>query len=75
LLTVNEAAKKAMSLLKVGDRPSWVLSVGSTPTAHAASKAEVREKLKTTLVGELEIHAGALNDLVDVIYSSRENAH
>jgi len=58
LTAVNEAAQKALSLLKAEARPSWVLSVGSTPTAHAASVAEVREKLQATLLGDLEIHAG-----------------
>ncbi|KAJ3841373.1 putative serine dehydratase domain-containing protein [Lentinula raphanica] len=36
---------------------SFVLSVGSTPTAHAAS-AETRAKLSSLLQGSLELHAG-----------------
>jgi len=58
LRTVNEAAKKAAAMLNVADKPDWVLSVGSTPTAHAASRVEIRENLRTTLLGKLEIHAG-----------------
>ncbi|KIK70951.1 hypothetical protein GYMLUDRAFT_33040 [Collybiopsis luxurians FD-317 M1] len=36
---------------------SFVLSVGSTPTAHAAS-AETKSKLASLLHGSLELHAG-----------------
>jgi D-serine deaminase-like pyridoxal phosphate-dependent protein len=58
LKTVNEAAKKAARLLGTTEIPDWVLSVGSTPTAHAASRSEIRAKLRRTLLGKLEIHAG-----------------
>lgn len=58
LKMVDEAAKRAQELLKPEDNPFWVLSVGSTPTANAASKAKVRDKLKVLLTGKLEIHAG-----------------
>ncbi|KAF5390199.1 hypothetical protein D9757_002972 [Collybiopsis confluens] len=39
------------------DSQSLVLSVGSTPTAHAAS-AETKSKLASFLHGSLELHAG-----------------
>ncbi|KAL0071858.1 hypothetical protein AAF712_000780 [Marasmius tenuissimus] len=58
---VNDAAGLALEILsKAGvDRPSepLVLSVGSTPTAHAAS-GENRDKLASFLHGSLELHAG-----------------
>ena len=54
--TVNKAAELAKGLIS-GERPPFVLSVGSTPTAHAAS-AETRSKLKELLHGTLELHAG-----------------
>jgi D-serine ammonia-lyase len=60
---VNTAAKLAIESFEragLAGKPSqrpWVLSVGSTPTAHAAS-AEAREKLKDMLHGQLELHAG-----------------
>lgn len=58
---VNTAAQKATSILKSLEKdPSetpFVLSVGSTPTAHAAS-AETKATLSTLLQGELELHAG-----------------
>ncbi|THH01788.1 hypothetical protein EW026_g948 [Hermanssonia centrifuga] len=66
---VNTAAGLALSLLASvpGAAPKeipFVLAVGSTPTAHAAS-AETREKLASFLNGTLELHAGnyALLDL------------
>ncbi|KAI0682690.1 hypothetical protein BC835DRAFT_1298348 [Cytidiella melzeri] len=59
---VNTAAGLALSLLQetpgVAPRSSrFVLAVGSTPTAHAAS-ADTREKLASLLNGTLELHAG-----------------
>ncbi|KLO17025.1 hypothetical protein SCHPADRAFT_868796 [Schizopora paradoxa] len=59
----NEAAKIALSMLKNDDLASakysdpFVLSVGSTPTAHVAS-AETRARLGKELHGKLELHAG-----------------
>jgi D-serine deaminase-like pyridoxal phosphate-dependent protein len=59
---VNTAAQLALDLLngplKRGP-PSqpFILSVGSTPTAHAAS-AETRSTLSKLLHGSLELHAG-----------------
>ncbi|KZT37386.1 hypothetical protein SISSUDRAFT_862144 [Sistotremastrum suecicum HHB10207 ss-3] len=54
---VNRAAEIALSL---GPQPAapYILSVGSTPTAHAASSPETRAKLAAALHGELELHAG-----------------
>jgi len=59
---VNTAAGRALALLSGTlkmEPPTepFVLSVGSTPTAHAAS-AETRAKLSTFLHGKLELHAG-----------------
>ena len=56
---VNDAAKLALSLLGRDETGSkrFVLSVGSTPTAHAAT-AESRIKVKDLLHGRLELHAG-----------------
>lgn len=61
--TVNTAAGLALSKLKStpGAKPRtepFVLSVGSTPTAHAAT-AETRDKMASLLNGKLELHAGA----------------
>ncbi|KAF9270101.1 hypothetical protein L218DRAFT_1071590 [Marasmius fiardii PR-910] len=58
--TVNHAAGLALEILsKAGLKASGslVLSVGSTPTAHAAS-VETRAKLTSLLHGTLELHAG-----------------
>ena len=62
--TVNEAAKLALDLIPnwsggEGEHPRFVLSVGSTPTAHSAS-AETRAQLESRLFGILELHAGKL---------------
>ncbi|VDB99581.1 unnamed protein product [Peniophora sp. CBMAI 1063] len=54
--TVNKAAELAKNLL-TDEQPPFVLSVGSTPTAHAAS-AETRHRLRELLHGTLELHAG-----------------
>ncbi|KAF9475980.1 hypothetical protein BDN70DRAFT_883004 [Pholiota conissans] len=60
--SVNDAAKSALELISstypnaVVSNP-FVLSVGSTPTAHAAS-AEARKALSKILHGVLELHAG-----------------
>ncbi|ESK97938.1 alanine racemase [Moniliophthora roreri MCA 2997] len=58
---VNTAAGLALEILSKSniDAPSesFVLSVGSTPTAHAAS-AETRAMLSSLLHGTLELHAG-----------------
>ncbi|KAL0951238.1 hypothetical protein HGRIS_007956 [Hohenbuehelia grisea] len=53
---VNAAAEVALSLRPEAST-SFVLSVGSTPTAHAAN-AESRAILKRMLHGTLELHAG-----------------
>ncbi|CAA7265829.1 unnamed protein product [Cyclocybe aegerita] len=60
--SVNAAAKNALEIISQLDvEPSvtnpFVLSVGSTPTAHAAS-AETRNTLSQVLNGVLELHAG-----------------
>jgi len=60
--SVNVAAKYALEAMDsyyseaAVSRP-FVLSVGSTPTAHAAS-AETRKLLSQILHGKLELHAG-----------------
>lgn len=60
---VNSAAAVALNMfsgssaMQVHQQP-FVLSVGSTPTAHAAS-AETRALLSKELHGTLELHAGA----------------
>ncbi|KAF7792638.1 hypothetical protein EIP86_003735 [Pleurotus ostreatoroseus] len=59
---VNTAAGFALSLRSgmLNTTPvtaPFVLAVGSTPTAHAAS-AETKEKLASILNGTLELHAG-----------------
>ncbi|KAF5374933.1 hypothetical protein D9758_000312 [Tetrapyrgos nigripes] len=59
---VNTAAGHALKLLNETlkmEPPSqpFVLSVGSTPTAHAAT-AETRARLSEVLHGSLELHAG-----------------
>ncbi|KAK7058991.1 hypothetical protein VNI00_001615 [Paramarasmius palmivorus] len=58
---VNTAAGSALEVLAKSNinAPSqpFILSVGSTPTAHAAS-AETRAMLSSLLHGTLELHAG-----------------
>ncbi|KAI0322639.1 putative serine dehydratase domain-containing protein [Amylostereum chailletii] len=55
---VNQAAELALAYApKNDDRPPFVLSVGSTPTAHSAS-TEARAHLDSLLHGKLELHAG-----------------
>ncbi|KAH6917414.1 hypothetical protein BKA70DRAFT_1252119 [Coprinopsis sp. MPI-PUGE-AT-0042] len=59
---VNDSAAFAISrfedLLKTGHRSDpFILSVGSTPTAHA-SGTEAKALLEQTLHGKLELHAG-----------------
>lgn len=63
---MNTAAELAQAMIAKGiagkaagdpARKPWVLSVGSTPSAHAAS-AETRAQLKSILNGTLELHAG-----------------
>jgi D-serine deaminase-like pyridoxal phosphate-dependent protein len=63
--TVNEAAGKALELISSLPNASlshhqqpFTLSIGSTPTAHAASAAETQERLAKVLNGKLELHAG-----------------
>lgn len=62
--SVNLAARIALDeLSKFPDLQSvqkpFVLSVGSTPTAHAAN-AETRQILTEELFGTLELHAGKM---------------
>lgn len=61
---VNSAAEHALKITSLMGveltSQSLVLSVGSTPTAHAAS-AETRAKLSSLLHGSLELHAGTLS--------------
>ena len=59
---VNTAAELTLAFLaKMGHdmtaKPRFVLSVGSTPTAHAAT-AENKARLSSLLHGDLELHAG-----------------
>ncbi|KAH9944334.1 uncharacterized protein BXZ73DRAFT_39476 [Epithele typhae] len=59
---VNSAAALAMKIIASTPGLSqsaepYVLSVGATPTAHAATK-ELRTKLEASLNGVLELHAG-----------------
>lgn len=59
---VNSAAEAALAVLNVSlnkehHQQPFVLSVGSTPTAHVAS-TETRAMLSSTLHGVLELHAG-----------------
>ena len=62
---VNTAAGLALAMLSgspsyaVREQP-FVLAVGSTPTAHAAS-AETKAQLGLLLNGTLELHAGTPN--------------
>lgn len=65
LNTVNAAAELAHLLLSksgVGNHEPFILSVGSTPTAHSAT-AENRTKLASLLNGTMELHAG-MSDLI-----------
>lgn len=60
--TVNRAAEIALEEISKGSDNShhsqpFVLSIGSTPTAHAAG-AESRQILSESLHGKLELHAG-----------------
>lgn len=61
--TVNKAAEIALQEISkqkfgtVHRSDPFILSVGSTPTAHAAG-AEARQLLSKTLHGNLELHAG-----------------
>lgn len=63
LQAVNDAAEITTSIIAQTNTVSshntpFVLSVGSTPTAHAATP-ETKAKLHSSLHGKLEIHAGA----------------
>ena len=62
LKAVNDAAEIATSVISRMNTVSshnipFVLSVGSTPTAHAATP-ETKANLLSSLRGKLEIHAG-----------------
>lgn len=59
---MNRAAEIALEEISKGSGNShhsqpFVLSIGSTPTAHAAG-AESRQILSESLRGKLELHAG-----------------
>ncbi|KAI0639463.1 putative serine dehydratase domain-containing protein [Trametes polyzona] len=59
---VNDAATLALSIIAntpgmQHPRESFVLSVGATPTAHAAT-TELKAKVESGLNGTLELHAG-----------------
>ncbi|CAO1617005.1 unnamed protein product [Sympodiomycopsis kandeliae] len=59
---VNKASEIAHKILAPSALPKRLtLSVGSTPTAHAAfraSSSETIERLKSSIKGDLELHAG-----------------
>ena len=62
---VNSAAAVALQLIAANpglsqSKEPFVLSVGATPTAHAATAA-LRAKLESSLHGVLELHAGKLS--------------
>ena len=65
---VNDAARVAKTILAPPAGGAFVLSVGSTPTAHAAAEAEAVAGLE----GVLELHAGnyAFLDLQQVATSA-----
>ncbi|EJD38153.1 hypothetical protein AURDEDRAFT_116588 [Auricularia subglabra TFB-10046 SS5] len=61
LQAVNDAAAEALQLLAKtpnAHQSPFILSVGSTPSTHAAGFDEVRESLKRVLNGTIELHAG-----------------
>jgi len=65
VLAVNEAASVALKVLeslKLAPSKPFVLSVGSTPTAHSAG-AEAKSKITSLLHGKLELHAGQFGSL------------
>lgn len=69
LNAVNSVAAEALALLAEtpnAHQQPFVLSVGSTPSTHAASFSEVRAELKRVLNGTLELHAGKLLRLLSV---------
>lgn len=60
--TANDAAKLAIDLISSwsggkSEHPKFVLSVGSTPTAHSAS-AKTQAQLSSLFHGTLELHTG-----------------
>ena len=62
---VNTAASLAMQIIAESPdmeepREPYVLSVGATPTAHAATP-EMKEHILSSLKGVLELHAGLLS--------------
>jgi D-serine deaminase-like pyridoxal phosphate-dependent protein len=70
---VNSAAEVALAVLsgssnKDAYQQPFVLSVGSTPTAHAAS-AETRAFLSRKLHGTLELHAGVYISFKNGLFS------
>ncbi|KZT02661.1 uncharacterized protein LAESUDRAFT_661382 [Laetiporus sulphureus 93-53] len=69
LNAVNTAAGLALSVMTTIPRARshhepFVLAIGSTPTAHAAT-AETRQQLEAHLNGRLEIHAGKFIPMVE----------
>lgn len=68
---VNTAAKVALSLIEgtegaLHSTTPFVLSIGSTPTAHAAT-GQNKAKLASLLHGTLELHAGTPDVKADVM--------
>jgi len=61
--TVNKAAEIALNEISGDTRCTqpFILSVGSTPTAHAAS-TKAKQLLSQTLHGKLELHAGKVSE-------------
>ena len=55
--TAAFAAKTLLTRMGFSDYGPFILSVGSTPTAHSAT-VENRSKLSSLLHGTLELHAG-----------------
>ncbi|KAI0052860.1 hypothetical protein FA95DRAFT_1532211 [Auriscalpium vulgare] len=78
---VNDSARFALDIIArspgaEATPPRFVLSVGSTPTAHSAS-AEARAQLQSLLHGTLELHAGnyPLLDLQQLHTNLIDRAH
>ena len=77
LQAVNDAAEIAASAIALTNTTSshnspFMLSVGSTPTAHAVTP-EKKSKLLSLLHGKLEIHAGGGSTVLIVILIQADN--
>ncbi|KAL2005098.1 hypothetical protein VTN00DRAFT_2948 [Thermoascus crustaceus] len=55
ITAASDAARQCLQLRP--DHPQLTISVGATPTAHAASSS-VAEKIQNLIPGKLELHAG-----------------